>query len=379
MTVSGYDNGMTPAEFRRRNPDAFFLACDEPAALGAYLVRLGVLGDDERVLSATPAGEGNMNLTVRVATSLRSLIVKQSRPWVERYPSIAAPRDRVLGEARFYLLTSPHEEVAVRTPRLIEIDPVARVMVLEDLGESSDCSGLYGDERLTPADARTLAEWLGALHRLDFNEKSAASLTGREMRALNHEHLFRLPLAPDNGLDLDAITPGLAEAAGELAADSGYVERVGQLGELYLIDGPTLLHGDYFPGSWLRSADGLRVIDPEFAFFGPAEFDVGVLLAHLYLADQPEAVHSAVIEGYGEHDPFYWRLAMRFAGVEMMRRLIGVAQLPLRADLALKRRLLRFSQRLVTSSEPLTCEGVLAGASLLRRIESEPDEGARSA
>jgi hypothetical protein len=57
------------------------------------------------------------------------------------------------------------------------------------------------------------------------------------MRALNHEHIFRLPLAPDNGLDLDRITPGLDALSRELKEDERYVTRVRALGALYLDSG----------------------------------------------------------------------------------------------------------------------------------------------
>ena len=40
-------------------------------------------------MSAVRAGDGNMNCTVRVTTGTGTLIVKQSRPWVEKYPRFA--------------------------------------------------------------------------------------------------------------------------------------------------------------------------------------------------------------------------------------------------------------------------------------------------
>lgn len=44
------------------------------------------------------------------------------------------------------------------------------------------------------------------------------------------------------------------------------------------------------PRDWI-APDGHEavVIDPEFCFAGPPEFDYGVMAAHLIMADQPEA------------------------------------------------------------------------------------------
>jgi 5-methylthioribose kinase len=166
------------------------------------------------------------------------------------------------------------------------------------------------------------------------------------MRALNHEHVFELPLDPDNGLDLDAITPGLAELAAALRDDDDYAAGIVALGMLYTsAEGPSLVHGDYHPGSFLRTDDGLRVIDPEFGFFGPAELDLGVLAAHLVFGGAEDDVIDRIGAAYAR--PFDRRLLGGFAGAELMRRLLGVAQLPLDTDLATKRRWLELSRRWV--------------------------------
>ena len=177
------------------------------------------------------------------------------------------------------------------------------------------------------------------------------------MRALNHEHIFALPLRAQNGLDLDAYTrtPGLAKAAESLKSDAAYCRVVAELGERYLHgEGNALLHGDFFPGSFLQTERGVRVIDPEFCFCGEAEFDVGVFIAHLLLADEPADRAEDAMARYGDlaGNPFSRERARQYAGVEIMRRLIGVAQIPtLAANLNRKTALLAQSRRLVLEPE----------------------------
>jgi len=65
------------------------------------------------------------------------------------------------------------------------------------------------------------------------------------------------------------------------------------------------------------------------------------------LADQAPALSEGVWDGYAASPGFDRRLAAGFAGVEMMRRLLGVAQLPLSAGLARKRALLERARALV--------------------------------
>ena len=74
------------------------------------------------------------------------------------------------------------------------------------------------------------------------------------------------------------------------------------------------------------------MIDPEFCFFGPAEFEIGVMLAHLYLVRQSESILRGAVEGYRILAPLNQSLTRQFAGVEIIRRLVGLSQLPLPYD-----------------------------------------------
>ncbi len=107
----------------------------------------------------------------------------------------------------------------------------------------------------------------------------------------------------------------------------------------YRANGDTLLHGDFFPGSFLTSGSGVKVIDTEFCFFGEAEFDLGVLQAHLLLAQQPDEVIDSLFRRYQGAERFSRSLCDQYTGVELLRRLLGLAQLPLTLDLEQKRAL----------------------------------------
>lgn len=339
---------MSKESFFREHPGAFYLDSAEPQALGEYLSSRNRLATDEYVVTADKAGEGNMNCVVRVTTNQKRFILKQSRPWVERYPQIAAPRDRALAEGRFYAAIAETARVASMMPHVKWTDDNACLLALEDLGESADFFPLYrGEMDLSDETLRALLGYLSALHAIPLANAARAGLANRAMRALNHAHIFDLPLRADNGFPLESFTPGLEAVAAALQRDRNYVAAVRDLGRRYLADGPALLHGDFFPGSFLRVSTGLKVIDPEFGFAGEAEFDVGVLVAHLHLAAQPAAALNRAWSLYRPVGAFSIALARQFAGVEIMRRLIGIAQLPLVADLGEKRRLLDLSRRLV--------------------------------
>lgn len=335
----------------------FFLRADDHEALAAYLRGRGWIAHDEVVHSVAPAGDGNMNCTLRVVTSDRRLIVKQGRPWVEKYPDISAPPDRSLVEAAFYQHIAGVAAVARRMPTLVGTDRASRVLILADCVGFADLSSVYQGADLGVPLVDELLDYLAVLHREPIADPDAPPFANPAMRALNHAYMYSLPLTHDAATaeHLDHLTPGLSEAAVALTSDTEFATRVAALGDLYLHGAPqALLHGDFFPGSWLARGREVAVIDPEFCFAGPPEFDYGVMAAHLVMANQPETrlrqVASAARDAGRD-----LRMVAAFAGAEVMRRLIGVAQLPrLSLPLATKRALLERSRRLVLGLESLT-------------------------
>jgi len=330
--------------------DVLFLDALHPIAVDGYLIAQGLADPDEMPCAVTPAGEGNMNVTLRVTLRGRSLILKQGRPWVAKYDHIAAPWERTLVEGAFYEAVRPIAEVARQMPTLLHLDAHHHVLALEDLGASGDFTSLYRDPRLEAGHLDALLAWLSALSHVSPAASVRAIFKNRAMRVLNHEHIFTLPLMPKNGLDLDGCTPGLAAVADLLIRDAAYCTRVEELGRRYLDDGESLVHGDFFPGSWVRTPDGVRIIDPEFCFLGAREVDYGVMLAHLALALADVTPAERVVAA-AARDGLDGSLLLGFAGAEIMRRLIGVAQLPLAHGLEEKRRLLDLSRSLVTAPD----------------------------
>lgn len=287
-------------------------------------------------MSLERPGEGNMNQVLRVVTNQRSVILKQSRPWVQKFPQIDAPVERVLIEARFYELINRNAFFRQFAPRVLGRDSGNYVLLLEDLGKGADFTFIYQLEHTIEAThLEQLTRILSHLHHLEFDRETRETFPDNlGMRRLNHQHLFVFPLAEDTGFDLDEVQPGLQEIALPYKRDEKLRKSMQELGEHYLSTGPCLLHGDYFPGSWLKIGTEVKIIDPEFCFFGPPEYDLGVMLAHLNMARTHAEMVTEAREKYQPPAGFDEALRRKFTGMELIRRLIGLAQLPL--DLQLK-------------------------------------------
>jgi len=327
---------------------------DNVEAIQTFLRDKGWIGPTSTVSSLAPAGEGNMNRTLRATLdnaadgSPFTLILKQSVPFVAKYPQIAAPQNRLDVEAAFYEITAASADVQRYMPRMLHYDNETNIMCLEDLGDGADMTAGYSRTSDDKGDSfnvdhrETLMKWLASLHSVDLDTSGKRdAFTNMEMRKLNATHIFDLPLSKDNGIDLDGFTSGLQNvAADDYVGNAKLIDRSKRLNDIYLgktnsnADTYCLLHGDYYPGSFLSNdKTGVKIIDPEFAFRGPPEFDLGVFVAHCCFCGISLEEIDKALASYARL--FDRKLALAFAGIELIRRLLGVAQLPLPGDTTL--------------------------------------------
>lgn len=328
------------ARFEKEYPGVFFLDADETVALKLYLRRHGWLDQESTIVNAEKPGAGNMNYVLRIQPSggADSFIIKQSRPWVEKYPQIDAPFERIRVEQQYYHEVSKSPILRTYSPIIIGYDEASNILLMEDLGASIDFTSVYKvGQYMDETCIQNSITYLNELHQIGVSETFPLNM---EMRQLNHQHIFHLPFLADNGFDLDQIQMGLQEVAKPFQTDTQLRNEVGKLGTIYLAKGDTLLHGDFYPGSLLLVQKEIKVIDPEFSFVGPLEWDIAVFIAHLFLAQSPISSIKKAFAQFNRKTNFDSLRFKGFVGTEIMRRLIGLAQLPLEMDLPTKEKLL---------------------------------------
>lgn len=298
--------------------------------------------NNENIIKVTKPGEGNMNVVLRVKTNLRSFIVKQSRPFVQKYKNIDAPIERIDVEYQFYKTIANNAILNKYLPKILQYNAENHLLILEDLGECEDMTNLYNSDKIEIQQLELLINVIANIH----NSKTPESYPeNKGLRVLNHQHIFELPFIENNGFSLNEIQTGLEELSIPYKKDILLKERIKEVGNKYLSEGKTLLHGDYYPGSWMRKDNDIYIIDPEFSFLGFAEFDLGVLAAHAILISQNKTVFSVIEKNYP--NKIDSKLLNQVAGIEIMRRLIGLAQLPISLTINEKEELLRTAYSLV--------------------------------
>jgi 5-methylthioribose kinase len=296
-----------------------------------YLRRLGLVGRSDRV-AVEPAGDGNINWVRRARSGTHAWVVKQARPALERFPEYQVTTDRILFEARWLETVRPLDAEGV-CPGVVRFDPDARVLVLEDLGDAPRLDRVLAqrpDAGCEPA--RRLARFLGAVHAATGDPSLAARFENGAMRRLHGDHIFALPFRP-NEFPLPTALRARAEA---LWGDAELVAIAEAAYRRYLEPRGALVHGDVQAGNVLLGPAGAVLLDAEIAHIGDPAFDLGTLLAHLWLpavargrpaaaAPAAEAAWDAYTAASGAPPPRRAE-AERYAALEMLRRTLGAAR-----------------------------------------------------
>ncbi len=329
------------SKYRRLSKGSFLLE-EDIESLEAYLVHQNWLPPDEGIRKIEKPGEGNMNLVLRVIPfKAASFIVKQARPWVEKYPEIEAPIERIKVEYSYYQYIMSSPILSRYSPGILGFDTENSLLVMEDLGKATDFSFVYkNDFFFNQQDLEAAINYLNNLKQLPIPAPYPSNLS---LRKLNHQHIFYLPFSTDNRFELDEIQPGLQQLSESCKRDHYLIKIIDKLGKSYLETGKFLVHGDFYPGSLLSSAEGLKVIDPEFSFVGPEEWDIAIFTAHLFLSNTPNGLIHNALNMFHKTSDFDDNMFAGYLGTEILRRLLGLAQIPVEMDLRQKAQLIEQS------------------------------------
>lgn len=311
-------------------------------SLQNFLSQKAVLKAGEEITSLQNAGHGNMNATLLLQlSSRRKLIVKQSRPFVKKYPEFKAPETRILAESKFYDLIAEQLAENADMPKRTHLFEDQRMAIFEFVEDALDGGFLYEEDKrgylgnLQEA-LNGVGSWLGKLHSLSVD--SSELLRNREMAEFQRHQMFDVPFEMlEKRINSSEATP-LERRVWDVCRSSAFLIARNGLDHRLMRETPTLLHGDFFARNWLFLPDSsIQIIDPEFCFFGPPEHDLGVMLAHMQLAGLEIPQMAAVLRSYAAHAGTYDpNLCDGYARFEILRRLLGVARLPIHSNRAEK-------------------------------------------
>ena len=251
---------------------------------------VAILGDQRTTWSASEIGDGNVNFVFHVRGKDSSVIVKQALPWLRaRGENWPLPLSRAYFE--YEALIREERRAPGMTPAVIHFDREMALTVMEYLSPHIILrKGLVQGIRY-PKLARDLGRFMartlfrGSDLSLDAAEKRADMAIFAGNDALCGVTEARVFTEPYFDAELNRWTsPQLDDVVADIRKDSAHKAGIHEMKMTFMTKAQSLLHGDLHSGSVMVTENDTRVIDPEFAFYGPMGFDVGALLANYLIA-----------------------------------------------------------------------------------------------
>lgn len=273
-----------------------------PSRLASYLVNLpeltAVLGGRPQLWRIEQVSDNDMNLVFMVDGPEGRLCVKQALPSVRLGGrTVAVPLERTIFEEA--ALTLYRRIAPERMPRVLHYDSEQFILVVEQLvGYQNLRRALVAGRRFDHlagqigaflADSLFATSDLG-MPALEKRERLAFFCGNGELRHITEDLVFTEPFGATAAGTW--LSPELDAEVRELRNDQDMKRAVAWLKLKFLAQPQALLHGDLHTGSLMVTESDVKVIDAEFASFGPIGFDIGMLLGNLLIAYFAQAGHA---------------------------------------------------------------------------------------
>ena len=263
-------------------------------------------------LECIEIGDGNLNMVFRVferSNPHRSILIKQGIPYLrvagEGWP-LSPERARIEAQA----LEQHHRLAPKLVPQPYWFDAELSLNAMEDLRQHQVLRRPMVARTRYENLGKTIGEFLAAtlFGTSDFGQAAQAKkqLTAQfingELCEITEDLILTEPFEPNllgAKSNRNSFNPLIATELAELQADGAVRLEVAQLKWRFMTSSQAMLHGDLHTGSIMATVPDaagqadIRVIDPEFAFYGPMGFDVGLFIANLFLNAAAQQVHAA--------------------------------------------------------------------------------------
>lgn len=251
--------------------------------------RLDFFADDAE-LTCKEIGDGNLNYVFKVVDEKnhKSIIIKQAGP-VARISDefiVSPDRNRIESE----ILSLQNELAPGFVPKMYNYDPIMNCTAMEDLSDHEIMRSALIKHKKFPLFADHISTFMVNTLLLTtdvvMGHKEKKELVKRfinpELCEISEDLVYTEPFydCPRND-----VFEGSKEFVKEhIWNDEKLALETAKLKFEFMTNAQSLIHGDLHTGSIFIKEDSTKVIDPEFAFYGPAGYDVGNVIANLTFA-----------------------------------------------------------------------------------------------
>lgn len=246
--------------------------------------------DGSTDISCQEIGDGNVNYVTRVVDGKgNSVIVKQAGYTlrISEDMKLSLDRNRIESE----ILKLEDELAPGSVPKIYFYDPIMSAFIMEDL------TG-YDIMRKALLEHKTFPKFVDDITTfmvntlllttdivLDHKEKKELQrrFINPELCEITEQLVYTEPYN-DCRKRNNVFVPNADFIKKELYDDIKLHNEVAKLKFEFMNSAQALLHGDLHTGSIFIREDSTKIIDPEFAFFGPMGYDIGNVIANMIFA-----------------------------------------------------------------------------------------------
>ncbi|SHL94764.1 5'-methylthioribose kinase [Bradyrhizobium lablabi] len=260
---------------------------DYLAKLPAVATKLGGWPTD---WSISEVGDGNLNLVFIVKGAERGIAVKQALPYVRlvgeswplplsrsHYEHLALVHQARLAPGLVPAVLHHNEALALIAMELLEPHIIMRKGLVAGLRYPR-----FVDD-ITTFLARTLFFSSDLAVPAARKKEGIAAFSGNHaLCKITEDLIFTEPYFPAE--QNRWTSPWLDATAASFREDLDLHVAVSRLKLKFMASPEALIHGDLHTGSIMVTETETKVIDPEFAFYGPMGFDLGAIIANLIMS-----------------------------------------------------------------------------------------------
>ena len=268
----------------------------EPLTIETLADRLGsvdaickIVGDDTSKWNIDEVGDGNLNLVYTVSSDSGNIIIKQALPYVRLVgDSWPLPLSRSFYEHEVLVRQAKRDPGSV--PVIYYFDKEQAIIAMEMLLphiilRKKLIAGEYINglaQRLGEFCARNAFRGSDlSLQTADKKSDTAMFQGNLALMAITESLVFTEPYFE---AEMNHHTDGLDPIVKILRSDVKMKSEAQKMLMKFTSNTETLCHGDLHSGSVMCTDNETKVIDPEFGFYGPMGFDIGMLISNYLMA-----------------------------------------------------------------------------------------------
>ncbi len=266
--------------------------------LGGLEALTNCLGEFADQWQVEEIGDGNLNLVFLVRGAKGAAIVKQALPYIRLVgDSWPLPLNRAFFE--YHALIRQAERDPGSVPKVLYFDEDQALIVMEFLNQHVILRNML----ITGAHVNNLGTRLGQFIARTAFRGSDLALPIAERKSdtklfLDNHALCNITESlvftdPYHNAELNHHNPAVDSVVADLRQNIKLKAEAQALLTKFVANSETMLHGDLHTGSVMCTEDSIRVIDPEFATYGPMGFDLGMMLANLVMAYISQPAHRS--------------------------------------------------------------------------------------